>query len=327
MTSERRRPPYLAWGVIVLSLAALLVMRLGRSTEAANFPGRPVTIICPYAAGGGTDLFARGLARAAEKQLGETVVVNNLTGGAGALGHAAGIAAAPDGYTVTAVTFELISLPLQGLVPFTHEDFDLLMRVNEDPAALAVRKDFPAETLGEFFAWAKEKGGVQIANSGTGSAFHLASAKMAEATGIPARHIPFNGANPAITAVVGGHVDAVVAGPGEMQVQREAGNLKILGVMSEERLALFPEIPTFREAGHEVVFGTWRGLAVPTGTPQLAREKLSAAFLAAAADPEFLEFARRGGLNIKLAEGEPFREAVRGQSGEVAELMDRLNLR
>lgn len=327
MTSERGRPPYLAWSVIALCLTALLVMRLGRSTDAAKFPERPVTIICPYAAGGGTDLFARGLARAAEKHLGQTILVNNLTGGAGGLGHAAGIAAPPDGYTVTAVTFELVSLPLQGLVPFTHEDFDLLMRVNEDPAALAVRKDFPAETLEEFFVWAKEKGGVQIANSGAGSVFHLASAKMAEETGIPARHIPFGGANPAITAVVGGHVDAVVAGPGEMQVQRDAGNLKILGVMSEDRLALFPDVPTFREAGHEVVFGTWRGLAVPSGIPPLAREKLSAAFLAAAADPEFLEFARRGGLNIKLAEGEAFREAVRTQSVEVAELMDRLNLR
>lgn len=327
MTSKPRSSPFLGWSVIVLSLAALVVMRLGRSTDAAQFPERPVTIICPYAAGGGTDLFARGLARAAEQHLGQSILVNNLTGGAGALGHAAGIAAAPDGYTVTAVTFELVSLPLQGLVPFTHEDFDLLMRVNEEPAALAVRNDFPVETLEEFIDWAKNNGGVQIANSGAGSVFHLASAKMAESIGISARHIPFGGASPAITAVVGGHVDAVVAGPGEMQAQCEAGNLKILGVMSEDRLALFPDVPTFREAGHEVVFGTWRGLAVPSGIPPLAREKLSAAFLAAAADPEFLEFARRGGLNIKVTAGEAFVEALREQSIEVAELMDHLNLR
>jgi tripartite-type tricarboxylate transporter receptor subunit TctC len=97
--------------------------------------------------------------------------------------------------------------------------------------------------------------------------------------------------------------------------------------MSEDRLALFPDIPTFRETGHEVVFGTWRGLAVPSGIPRLTREKLSAAFLSAAADPEFLEFARRGGLNINLTADEVFREAIRKQSGEVAELMKRLNLR
>jgi hypothetical protein len=133
---------------------------------------------------------------------------------------------------------------------------------------------------------------------------------MAEATGVMARHIPFGGANPAITAVIGGHVDAVVAGPGEMQVQRDAGNLKILGVMSKDRLGLFPDVPTFRETGYDVILGTWRGLAVPAGTPKTAQDKLSAAFLEAVTDLEFIEFARRGGLNIKLAEAGAFRGAI-----------------
>jgi tripartite-type tricarboxylate transporter receptor subunit TctC len=327
MTVNCHRPSYLSWAIILLCLAGLVVLRLGRSSDAANFPERPVTIICPYAAGGGTDLFARGLARAAEKPLGQTVIVNNITGGAGAVGHAAGITARPNGYTVTAVTFELVSLPLQGLAPFTHEDFALLMRVNQDPAALAVRADFPADSVEEFIAWTKEKGGVQIGNSGPGSVFHLAAARMAEVAELPVNHIPFSGAATAITALVGGHVEAVVVGPGEMQVQRDAGNLKILGVMSAERLALFPDIPTFREAGLDVVFGTWRGLAVPAATPEAAQEKLREAFRAAINDPEFIEFARRGGLNLDLADAETFRAAVIEQTIQIAELMDRLELR
>ncbi len=327
MSSRRDRPPYLSWSVVVLCLAGLVVLRLGRDSNAANFPERPITIVCPYAAGGGTDLFARGLARAAEKRLGQTIIVNNVTGGAGAVGFAAGTTARADGYTITAVTFELASLPLQGLVPFTHEDFALLLRVNEDPAALAVRADFPADTLEEFMTKARRDGGVQIANSGPGSVFHLAAAHMAEVAGIPVQHIPFNGAAPAITAVVGGHVDAVVVGPGEMQVQRDAGNLKILGVMSQERLELFSEVPTFRESGWDVLFGTWRGLAVPAETPPAAREKLTSAFEDASRDPEFLEFARRGGLNLAVADGQTFRAAIAEQTGQIAELMDRLELR
>ena len=117
------------------------------------------------------------------------------------------------------------------------------MRINQDPAALAVSTDFPGNTIAEFAAWAKDKKSVTIANSGIGSAFHLASAELAEKLGIQVQHIPFGGASPAITALLGGHVDAVVVGPGEMRIQHEAGQVKILGVMSEERVALFPGCP------------------------------------------------------------------------------------
>jgi tripartite-type tricarboxylate transporter receptor subunit TctC len=319
----------LCWLIVVAGIAGLISLWVSREGEeaAASFPTRTLTIICPYAAGGGTDLFARGLARAAERELGRTITVNNVTGGAGAIGHAAGIVARPDGYTVTAVTFELVSLPLQGLAPFTHEDFDLLMRVNMDPGALAVQADFPADTLDEFIAWVRKRGRVQIANSGPGSSFHLASARMSEVLELPVSHIPFHGASPAITALVGGHVDAVVVGPGEMQVQVEAGNIKVLAVMSEERLDLFPDFPTFRELGHDVVMGTWRGLAVPKGTSPIIRERLTEAFLAAMNTDEFRTFARRGGLNLAFADGETFREAVRIQSEQIDTLMDRLDLK
>ncbi len=319
----------LCWLVVVLGVVGLLYLRFHRVGDEAvsNFPTRTLTIICPYAAGGGTDLFARGLARAAEKELGSTITVSNVTGGAGAIGHAAGIIAPPDGYTVTAVTFELVSLPLQGLVPFTYENFDLLMRVNMDPGALAVQADFPADTLEEFIAWTRNRGSVQIANSGPGSSFHLASARMGEVLDLPVSHIPFNGASPAITALVGGHVDAVVVGPGEMQVQVEAGNLKVLAVMSEERLKLFPDFPTFREFGYDVVMGTWRGLAVPLGIPPEIRERLTEAFLAAMHSEEFRAFAHRGGLNLAFADAEAFQQSVRDQSEQVNALMDRLELK
>lgn len=121
----------------------------------AAYPDKPVTVICPWTAGGGTDVLLRALSKAAEKHLGQTINVVNQTGGAGAIGHNAIRAARPDGYTVGMITFELNSLPPQGLVPFTWKDFDPLMRINSDPAALTVRKDAPYSTVRGFMDHAK----------------------------------------------------------------------------------------------------------------------------------------------------------------------------
>lgn len=319
----------ISWLIVVAGTIALIWMAVNRlqQEEGEIFPSRVVNIICPYAAGGGTDLFARSLARAAEPILNQTVMVQNITGGGGAVGFAAGLIAPPTGYTVTAVTFELVSLPLQGMVPFTPDDFDLLLRINMDPGALAVNKNTPVDSVQSFIEWAREKGGVSIGNSGPGSVWHLAAALMADQLDIPVTFIPFSGAAPAVTALVGGHIDAVVVGPGEMQTQVEAGLIRLLAVMSDERLDFIPDIPTFMEEGHDVVFGTWRGLAVPQGVPELTRERLSTAFKEAMESPGFIEMAQRGALNLSFADGEQFRREVNQQTQDVGRLMERLGLK
>lgn len=317
----------LAWVVIILSVALLAGLRWQRGTAGSDFPERGITLVVPYAAGGGTDLLSRNLARAAEPLFGRTVTVNNITGGVGAVGFTAGLLAPPDGYTVTAVTFELVSLPLQGLVPFTHEDFDLLMRTNMDPAALTVGADFPADTLEEFLALARTRETpLSLGNSGFGSVWHLAGALFAQTTDITGRFIPYSGAAPAITALVGGHVDAVTVSLGEVRPHVLAGQLKVLGVMSESRLDLFPDVPTFRERGIDVVFGTWRGLALPRDTPAATREILFRTFRAALEDPGFVAAARTAGFNLAFADGGEFRRMAEQQSREIAALMTSLGM-
>lgn len=316
----------LAWITIGVLLCALVSMRLLRAGEKDVFPNRPVSLLCPYAPGGGTDLLARGLARAAERELGETITVNNVTGGGGAVGFAAGLLAPADGYTVTAVTFELVSLPAQGLVPFSHRDFDLLMRLNMDPSALTVRSDLPVNTLEEFIAWAANQESVRIGNSGPGSVWHLAAAKLVEKIPMPARFVPFGGAAPAVTALVGGHVDAVSVSPGEVRTQVLAGHLKVLAVMSEERVPFLPDVPTFRERGVDLVFGTWRGLALPKGTPQPVREQLARAFRAAVESDELKTFAASAGLLLAPAEEESFARMVEEQDRSVRGLISKLGM-
>ncbi|MCG8482655.1 MAG: tripartite tricarboxylate transporter substrate binding protein [Clostridia bacterium] len=283
--------------------------------------------ICPWSAGGGTDTILRGLSAEAEKSIGQTITVTNQTGGGGAVGHSAIMNAKPDGYTVGMITFELNSLPAQGLVPFTYEDFTPLMRVNMDAAALTVPKDAPYDTVEEFVAYAKENPGtINIGNSGVGAVWHIAAGLMAEATEIEVQYVPFDGAAPAITSLVGGHIQAVSVSAAEVQGQVEAGDLKILGVMSGERLEAFPEVPTFIESGYDVVFGTWRGLAVPVGTPQEAIDELGKAFKTALESKEFVDFAANSGLVLAYQDADEFKEFLKVNAKDVSAVMESLGL-
>src|SRR5215471_3446190 len=128
---------------LCLAMVSVALFAAGAQSGGAKYPSRNITMICPWAAGGGTDAILRALSAAAEKQLGRTIVVENRTGGAGAIGHAAIKNARPDGYTMGMITFELNSLPQQGLIDFTYQDFDPIIRVNADAAALTVKADAP----------------------------------------------------------------------------------------------------------------------------------------------------------------------------------------
>ncbi len=177
------------------------------------------------------------------------------------------------------VTFEIISLPPQGLVPFTYEDYALLMRVNMDPAAITVSADAPYNTLAEFVDYAKKHpGAIKVGHSGPGSVWEIGGSIFAEKAGIDLTFVPHDGAAPAVTALVGKHIQAVSVSPAEVRGQVEAGNLKMLAVMSDERLPDFPDVPTMTEAGYPVSFGTWRGLAVPKNTPKDVQVVLHDAF-------------------------------------------------
>ncbi len=315
-----------AWGTIIVSVIILGWMNYQRRAAGGAFPQRPVTLICPFSPGGGTDLLARKLAHETEKRLGVPVLVSNITGGGGAIGHAAGRIAPPDGHTVLMTTFELISLPVQGLAPFTYKDFDLLMLLNMDPAAVAVRADFPANSLDEFIAKAKRGDTPSIGNSGAGAVWHLAAAMLADRASILVTHVPFNGASQAITALIGGHINAVTVSPAELKIYVESGQIKLLGVMSAERLKSFPETPTCREQGHDLVFGTWRGLALPQGVPAETRAILSQKFNDVIASLEFETFAEQSGMNLHMLPSEDFFAMTARQAGEVAATMKKLGI-
>ncbi|MDR0539967.1 MAG: tripartite tricarboxylate transporter substrate binding protein [Spirochaetaceae bacterium] len=266
----------------------------------ANYPEKGITMICPWSAGGGTDAILRAFSYAAEKQLGVTITVENKTGGAGAIGHAAIKNAKPDGYTVGMITFELNSLPPQGLIDFTYADYDPLIRVNSDAATLTVKADAPYNTIKEFVDYCKKNpNSVSIGNSAPGSVWHIGAGLLANKTGIQVKHVSFEGGGPAVTALAGGHIQAVTVSLAEVKSQLDAGNVKCLGIMDSKRSELYPAIPTFTEEGYPIVYSTWRGLGLPKGVNPEIRAILVDAFTKAIEDPDFVEKARN--MNLQIA--------------------------
>ncbi len=311
----------------MLATAVALAASIFATPALAAFPEKPITVICPWTAGGGTDVLLRALSKEAEKFLGKTINVVNQTGGAGAIGHNAIRTARPDGYTVGMITFELNSLPPQGLVPFTWKDFDPLMRINSDPAALTVRSDAPYSTVRGFMDYAKANPGeITIGNSAPGSVWHIAAGLAAEKTGVNVKHVPFDGAQPAVTALVGGHIKAVAVSVAEVRGQAQAGNLKILGVMSCERDKIFPTVPTFKEQGVDVQFYTWRGLALPKGVPAANKAKILDAYKKAFETKEFKEFAAKASLNLAYQDSAEFTRFLDQNYKDVEAVMKNLGL-
>lgn len=296
--------------------------------EDANFPGKPITLIVPHPAGGGSDAVARAIANAAEKHLGQSIGVVNKPGGGGAVGMTEGSLAKADGLTATFVTVELTTLRHLGLSELKYQDFEPVAQINFDPGAIAVPADAPYDTIEEFFAYAKEHPKeIQLGSTVPGAIWHLAAASVEKAAGVEFSHIPFEGSAPAITALLGGHIDAVSASPGELLANEVAGKIKTLLIVDTEPAAALPEVTTLTDIGMEdAKVGAWRGITVPKGTPESYIKKLEDAFLKAAKDEEFIKFMENSGLGISVLNSEDFGKAMEDSDSSFGKLIPTLNI-
>ena len=319
---------------LFLVLAMLAVAGCGgggtsqKAPEAPKFPTKQIEIIVPAGAGGGTDMLARALANKAKDFLGQPVVIVNKPGGSGTVGFTAGQTAKPDGYTVTMFFAEIVIVPHLGIAQADHKLFVPVMRVNMDPAAITVAADAPWKTLKEFLDYAKANPGkVRMGNSGPGSIWHLAAATVEDKMGIKFNHVPYSGAAPAVTALLGGAIEAVAVSPAEVGSQVMSGKLKILGVMSDKREKAFPDAKTFKEQGYDIVIGTWRGLGVPKGTPEPVVKILHDAFKKAMEDPTFIDQAAKAGLGLGYMNGADFAKFQDDEFAHYKVLVDKLGLK
>jgi len=292
---------------LIISLALLSIVSVGMPLPAAEFPTKEVQIIIPWSAGGATDLIFRALAANTGKYLGKAVVVINRPGGAGAVGYTEGMQARPDGYTLTAAVPPLTILPHWVTTAFTYRNFEPILNVVSDPSMFLVRSDAPWKSLQEFLDYAKKNPNmITVGNAGAGGGVHLVALAFERAAGVKFNHIPFAGGGPSVTAILGGHVNAVSVSPPEGIEHVKAGKLRIMALFAKKRLELFPDAATVREQGIDFVMGMWRGLIAPKGAPPDAIKKLHDAFKQGMEDPVFIKNARDMAVNLSYLGPEDF---------------------
>lgn len=284
-----------------------LAVGLTPAVHANTYPERPIELVVPTSPAGGTDVLARLFADAARKQLPQSMVIVNRPGAAGAIGMRSVVTAPPDSYRVAMIIAAWAILPSLGEANWTANDFKYVARINEDPAAITVRSDAPWKTVEEFLADAKKRPGqISIGNVGVGSIYHFAAAALEDMTGLKFSHIPFQGANPAVTALLGGHINAVAVSPAEVSAHVASGKFRVLAVMSEKRVKGFENVPTLTEKQIPLAIGTWRGLTVPKNTPDAVVAVLRDATRKAMADPEFQAGLDKANLGYAYLDGPEF---------------------
>lgn len=279
-----------------------------KSSGDVQYPTKPITIVVPFAAGGGTDAVGRAVAESLKGILKQEVVVENKVGGGGSIGMMEALNAKPDGYTLTVVTREVTSLPLLGQAPFKTMDFKFIGCVNVDPSVLVVPSSSKYKDIQELVSDIKASPDkFNFAASVTPNYYGL---QFAKAAGLKFVTVPFNGAAPAITELLGGRAQFGIYGPAEVKGQVEAGTLRPLAVMDENRFASFKDVPTFKEKGIDIVSGTYRGLAVNPKTPEAITKKLEDALAQVPKDQKFIDFMNKSFLGIGYKNSADFKASI-----------------
>ncbi|WP_198961214.1 tripartite tricarboxylate transporter substrate binding protein [Pseudonocardia sp. MH-G8] len=291
---------------------------------APDFPSRPIELIVPWAAGGGTDSVARYIGTALGERLETQVNVVNRTGGSGVVGHSAIATARPDGTTIGLATVEITMMHWQGLTDLTHEQLTPIGLVNSDAAGVTVRADSPFTDVSQLLAAAGQPGAATASGTGRGGIWDLSRAGMLLEAGLPPdaiRWVPSEGAAPALQELVAGGIDVSTASLVENQTMIEAGRAKALAVMAEERDAKFPDVPTLREQGLDFTMAAWRGIAGPEGLPEDVVSELSCHLDGIVHSPEYEEFMGTAGFGIVWRDAAGFGEYLAEQDAEKGEIM------
>lgn len=311
-------------GGTAVVLVCILSLLLGGCQTDSSFPSRPINLICPWSAGGGTDQVARQIASQLEDQLDVPVNVINATGGGGVTGHTRGALARPDGYTITMITAELNMLHWRGLTNITWRDYRPLMQVNQDNAAIFVRDDAPWDNMKELETAVREQPG-ELAASGTafGGVWHVALAGWLTEAGLSAdalSWISMGGAAPSLQELMAGGIEVVSCSAPEALSLLEAGEIKCLGVMAETRLSDLSDVPTLQEQGYDWTGKTWRGIAVPTGTPDDRFQVLLDALRGVVNSTEYKQFLEQSGFGYTAKGPETFRATLKEENQAYGEI-------
>lgn len=303
---------------LLSTLAVTASFVIGGHAMADDYPTKSVNMIVPFSAGGGNDTFVRALQPLLEEQLGESLVIRNIAGGGGAVGMSRAVASEPDGYTLLAASNAMLTLEAMGNVPFTHDDFDFIAKVVDEPYILAVGEESPYEDLDSLVEAASDSS-IKVGSSGVGSSAYITANAIANRTGAKLNLIPYPGGSEAISAAMGGHVDAVVLGGAELRSALESGRLEALATTYAERGDSLPDVPTFKESGYDLVLSVWRGIAAPKGLPQEVKDEWVAAVQQIVDDGSYEETASNLGTKLSPLFGDKLEAFIDESAGIMRE--------
>ena len=319
---------------VLAALAAFGFAGLAQAQQAgplaSGYPDRSIELVVPYSAGGGTDALARAFAEVSRKYTRQSIMVNNRPGASGSIGYTDVINSKPDGYKLALLTVEVTFLNSLGIAKFTHDAFVPIARLNFDPSAITVRADSPWNTIEDFIAAAKKnKGDIKMGNAGNGSIWNLTASALEDQAQVKFNQVPYQGAAPAVLALLGGHIDAVAVSPAEVGVHLGTGSnkLKMLAVMSDQRLKGFETTPTLKERGIDVSLGAWRGMAVPKGTPPEIVDYLRGVAEKTAKDPAFIESLQKLNLGYSYADANTFGTQMVSDTAFYKKLIDKIGMK
>ncbi|MEO7938095.1 MAG: tripartite tricarboxylate transporter substrate binding protein [Burkholderiaceae bacterium] len=281
----------------------LAMMAAALPAMAQSYPTRPITLVCPWGAGGGTDATTRIVASLLEKELGQPVTVVNRTGGSGVVGHSAIASAPPDGYTIGLATVEIGMMHWQGLTELTGASYTPIGLVNADPSGLQVRADSPYKTVQDLLAAIKANPGkIKASGTGQGGIWHLAIAGLLRDQKIDPASVPWvpsNGAAPGLQDMIAGGIELAPVSLPEARSLIDAGKVRSLAVMADEPSALYPNVPTLKKAiGSDWQMAAWRGIVAPKGLPADVRDKLAGAVKKVAASKDYTDFMAKQGYGV-----------------------------
>ena len=311
----------------LLCILALWLQAAPLIAQEAWPAARPISMVVAFPPGGVADLTARPMAVALEKILKQKVLVENKPGAGGAVGNALVAKARADGYTLLMALSSVTILPeaerVNGRAPgYTLDQLVPVALISADPTVLVVRAESPYRTVKEFVDAARANPGkINYASSGYYGALHTPMEMLSIATGTKLFHIPYQGGGPAVTAILGGQVEALASGPGPVLQHIKAGKLRALASWGEKRHPALPEVPTLKESGIDSEFYIWAGVLVPAGTPETVIRQLRDAVRQAVADPQFRQVMEGAGQPIQYLDQAEFRVFFDRDAKKMAEVV------
>jgi tripartite-type tricarboxylate transporter receptor subunit TctC len=312
--------------VLVAASLFLIAVLFGWGPVSANaadpWPVKQVELINPFAAGAAADIQARKLAEIISRDLGQPMVVRNVLGAGGAIAYNEVHRSKPDGHMLVWYSGAVNTLAARKQIPYDYNAFEPIAGVGIETVSIAVAKNAPWKDLKELVAYAKANPGkITMGNSGMGSVTHMVPVAMAAKAGIQITHVPF-GTGLAVAALMGGKITATSQHPAEIFNQVKAGEVRILAVSSEKRINIWPDVPTMQEAGVDLEFDQWRGIAAPKGTPQAVVDKLSPLVKKAVESREWVDFASSLGSTPRYLTPSAFGKFVAAVDKETREIME-----